>query len=118
MAAKKAATKQPAKAKAGITAEQLAAFMGIDTAKAKGLKVYCEAAKNVCNSFAGLSLQKATWPPWLCCICCMVADDQSKNDQRAKRFLSVRYMIVSATEEAKADGFRGSQIEPPNLRSR
>ena len=34
MAAKKAATKQPAKAKAGITAEQLAAFMGVDTAKA------------------------------------------------------------------------------------
>lgn len=68
MAAKKAATKQPAKAKAGITGEQLAAFMGVDTAKAKGLKVYCDALRTFATRLQGPSLWKATWPPWPCCI--------------------------------------------------
>ena len=55
MAAKKAATKQPAKAKAGITAEQPQP-LGHRHRQGQRLKVYYEAAKNVCNRPQGLSL--------------------------------------------------------------
>jgi hypothetical protein len=104
MAAKKAATKQPAKAKAGITGEQLAAFMGVDTAKAKGLKVYCDAAQNVCNSFAGTELMESHLATMALLHCAAwLQMTKAKTIKELKEIpLKVRYMIISATEEAKA----------------
>ena len=105
MAAKKAAPKKEApKAKAGITAEQLASFMGLDKAKAKGLKPYCDAALNVCTAFAGGEI-KESHAATMALLHCAVWLQQTKAktvEQLKDVPLTVRYMVITAMEETKA----------------
>lgn len=104
MAAKKAATKEPAKAKAGITAEQLASFMGLDKAKAKGLKPYCDAALNVCTAFAGGEMKESHVATMALLHCAVwLQQTKAKTVEQLKDVpLTVRYMVISAMEETKA----------------
>jgi len=102
--AKKAATKEPAKAKAAITPEQLAVFMGLEKGSSRGLKPYCEAAQNVCNSFAGGEMkesQVATMALLHCAAWLQLT--KAKTIKELKEIpLKVRYMVITAMEDAKA----------------
>lgn len=105
MAAKKAASKETApKAKAGITAEELALFMGLEKGQTKGLKIYCDAAQNVCNSFAGSEMKESHMATMALLHCAAwLKMTGAKTIKELKEIpLKVRYMIISATEEAKA----------------
>ena len=105
MTAKKAASKKEApKAKAGISAEELALFMGLEKGQTKGLKAYCDAAQNVCNSFAGAELKEGHLSTMAMLHCAAwLQMTKAKTIKELKELpLKVRYMIISATEEAKA----------------
>ena len=88
--------------------------MGIDTAKAKGLKVYCDAAKNVCNSFAGTELVESHLATMALLHCAAwLQMTKAKTIKELKEIpLKVRYMIISATEEAK--GLMGFAVPRSN----
>ena len=100
--AKKAATKEPAKAKAAISPEQLASFMGLKNDK--GLKVYCDAAQNVCNSFAGDEMKESQVATMALLHCAAwLQMTKAKTIKQLKEIpLKVRYMIITAMEDARA----------------
>ena len=105
MAAKKAAPKKAApKAKAGISAEELALFMGLEKGQTKGLKVNCDAAQNVCNSFAGGEMQESQVATMALLHCAAwLQMTGAKTIKELKEIpLKVRYMVITAMEEAKA----------------
>ena len=102
---KKAAPKQAApKAKAGISAEQLAVFMGLEKTKTKGLKAFCDAAQNVCNSFAGDELKESHLSTMALLHCAVWLQMTGANTIKELKEipLKVRYMVISAMEEQKA----------------
>ena len=102
--AKKAATKEVTKSKAAISTQQLADFMGVDKSKVKGLAAYCEAAQQVCNAFAESEL-KESHVASMALLHCAVWLEQSKAktvEQLSKLPLTVRYMVITASEADKA----------------
>ena len=97
---KKAAA--PKANKAMISESELASFMGMKDSK--GLKPYCETAKNVCNAFAEGELMEghnATMALLHCAVWLRTAKVKTVEKMRELP-LTVRYMVILAKEEQSA----------------
>ena len=79
-------------------------FLGLKKADTKGLKVYCDAAQNVCNSFAGGEMKESQVATMaLLHTAAWLQMTKAKTIKELKEIpLKVRYMIITAMEEAKA----------------
>jgi hypothetical protein len=102
--AKKTAVKEPAAGKALISAQQLADFMHLEKGHGKKLAPYCEAAQQICTAFAETELKEshvATMALLHCAVWLQTTGAKTVEQLRDVP-LTVRYMIISAVEEAKA----------------
>lgn len=104
MKSKKAATKEVAKAKAAISPQQLAEFMGVDKDKTKGLPAYCDASQQICNAFADGEMKEGHVSTMALLHCAVwLHTTGAKTVEKLRELpLVVRYMIVEAMEEADA----------------
>lgn len=102
--AKKTATKEVTKAKAAISPQQLAEFMGIDKAKTKGLPAYCEASQQICNAFADGEMKESHVSTMALLHCAVwLHTTKAKTVEKLRELpLIIRYMIVEAMEETNA----------------
>jgi hypothetical protein len=102
--AKKAAIKEPAAAKAKISAQQLADFMHLEKGHGKKLAPYCEASEQICTAFAETELKESHLATMalLHCAVWLQTTGAKTIEQLRDLPLTVRYMIISAVEEAKA----------------
>lgn len=102
--AKKAAIKEPAAAKAKISAQQLADFMHLEKGHGKKLAPYCEASQQICTAFAEAELKESHLATMalLHCAVWLQTTGAKTIEQLRDLPLTVRYMIISAVEEAKA----------------
>jgi hypothetical protein len=102
--AKKTAVKEPAAGKAQISAQQLSDFMHLEKGHGTKLAPYCEAAQQICTAFAETELKESHMATMALLHCAVWL--QTTGAKTIEQFrdlpLTVRYMIISAVEDAKA----------------